>query len=77
MQKKEQAVLFSGRHLIDMDTSNILELEIKTIIKIHAGLEKRREATTDSLTVEIKELRSNQAKIKNAILRCSQTWRLG
>lgn len=76
MQKKEQAVLFSGRHLIDMDTSNILELEIKTIIKIHAGLEKRREATTDSLTVEIKELRSNQAKIKNAILRCSQTWRL-
>jgi len=50
-----------------MDISNRSELELKTIIKIRAGFEKSMEDNRESLTVEIKELKYNQAKIKNAI----------
>lgn len=42
--------------------------ELKTkIIRILAGLEKSTEYIRESLTTEIKDLKTNQAKIKNAI----------
>jgi len=37
-----------------------------TILRILAGLEKSIEDTRDSLTTEIKDLKTSQAKIKNA-----------
>ena len=37
------------------------------IIKITAGLEKEHRRTRESLTAEIKELKSSQANVKNAI----------
>jgi len=47
------------------------------IIKIVAGLEKSTEDTRESFSGEIKELKSNQVKIKKAILmRWNQKWRL-
>ena len=50
-----------------MDT-NKPELEFKImIIKILAGLVKSIEDTRESLSGEIKELKSNQVKIKKAI----------
>ena len=45
------------------------------IIKIPAGLEKTIEDTREFLTVETKELKSNQVKIKTS-LRCNKKWRL-
>ena len=43
-------------------------LEFKTIIiQVLAEFEKNIKDTTESLTVEIKELKSSQAKIKNAV----------
>ena len=49
----------------DMDISKMSELELSiTIIKLLAGLEKSIKDTIESLSVEIK---SNQAKIKNAL----------
>ena len=50
-----------------MDISEVSKVEFKMIMKILAGLEKSIEDTRESLTIEIKELKSNQAKIKNAI----------
>ena len=51
-----------------MDISNMSELEFRvTIIKILVGLEKSIEDTRESLATEIKDLKSNQAKIKHAI----------
>ena len=42
--------------------------ECKTaIIRILAGLEKTIDATREPLTTEIKDLKTSQAKIKNAI----------
>ena len=47
-----------------MDVSKMSELEFRvTIIEILAGLEKSREDTRESLSEEIKELKSNQGKI--------------
>ena len=47
------------------------EPEFKTtIIRTPAGLKKSIEATRESLTAEIKDLKTSQAKIKNAIPRC-------
>ena len=44
------------------------ELEFKTmIIRIVAGLEKSTKDTRESLAVEIKELKPNQANIKNTM----------
>ena len=44
------------------------DTEFKTTIKrILAGLEKSIEDTRESLATEIKDLKSNQAKIKHAI----------
>ena len=56
-----------------MNISKMSELEFKmTIIKLLAGLEKSSEDTRESLTVEIKELKPSQGKIKNAIETQSQ-----
>ena len=67
-QKKEEEVELTARDLINTNTSKMSELKSKTtIIRILAGLEKSIEDTRESLTTEIKELKSSQAKIKNAI----------
>jgi len=51
-----------------MDISKMLELEFRImIIKIIARLEKSIEDTRESLSGEIKELKSNQVEIKKAI----------
>ena len=48
------------------------ELEFRTmIIRILAGVDKSIEDTRESLYVEIKEIKSSQAKIKNAITECN------
>jgi len=53
------------------------ELDFRmTIIKILAGLEKSIEDTRESLSGEMKELKSNQVKIKRLLMRCNQKWRL-
>ena len=66
-QKKEQEEM-KARDLIMTDTSKISELEFKIIIiSILVALEKSIEYTRESLTSEIKELKSSQAKIKNPI----------
>ena len=58
-----------ARDLINTDTSKMSKLEFKTmIITILAGLEKSIEDNTESLSVEIKELKSSQGKIKNLII---------
>ena len=44
------------------------------IIRILAGVEKSIEDTRESLYVEIKEIKSSQAKIKNAITECNLKW---
>jgi len=60
-----------------MDISKMLELEFKrTIIKKLAGLEKCIEDTRESLTGEIKELKSNQVEIKGLFLRYNQKWKI-
>ena len=46
----------------------MLELEFRiTIIKILAGFEKSTEDTRESFSGEIKELKSNEVKIKKVI----------
>lgn len=78
LQKKEQEEVLTARDLIKIDTSNkkkkkidtskMSELKLKTMmIKILDGLEKSIEDTKKSLTIEIKELKSNQVEMKNAI----------
>ena len=42
------------------------EPEFRTIKKILVGLEESTEDTRESFTGEVKELKTNQAKIKNA-----------
>ena len=76
-QKKEQEVELTARDFINMDISKMSELEFKrTIIKILAGLGKSIKDTKESLTVEIKELKSSQAEISHATTeRCSPKWR--
>ena len=45
----------------------MLELEFKTVKRILSGLEESIEDTRESLTAEIKEIKTGQAEIKNAI----------
>ena len=67
-QKKEQEEM-TARDLINTDISKMSELEFRTtIIRILAGVEK----SIESLPVEIKEIKSNQDEIKNAIKMQSQ-----
>ena len=57
-----------ARDLIETDISTTPDPEFKTtIIRILAGLEKSTEDIRESLTVEIKDKKTSQAKIKNAI----------
>ena len=57
-----------ARNLIKTDISNMPDLEFKAIIiRILSRLDKSIEDTKGSLTAEIKELKINQAKMKNAI----------
>ena len=56
-----------ARGLINTDISKIYELGFKTIIRILAGLEESIKDTRESFTAKIKELKSSQAEIKNAI----------
>jgi len=66
-QKKEQEKV-TARDLIETDLNKMPEPEFKTtIIRILAGLDKSIEHTRESLTTEIKDLKTSQAKIKNAI----------
>ena len=58
-QRREQEAVLTVRDLISMDISKMVELDFKiTIIKILAGLEKSTEDTRESLSGEIKELKS-------------------
>ena len=67
-QKREQEAVLTARDLISMDISKMSELEFRiTIIKILAGLKKSIEDSRESLSGEIKELKSNQVEIKRAI----------
>ena len=64
--KKEHEVVLTARELINTDISKMSELEFKAmIIRIVAGLEDSTKDTVESLPIEIKELKSNQANIKN------------
>ena len=66
-QKKEQEKV-TARHLIETDISNMPHPEFKaTIIRTLTGHEKSTEVIRDTLTTEIKKLKTNQAKMKNAI----------
>ena len=66
-QKKEQEEVTVGE-LIKIDISNMLETEFKTtIIRILAELEKSIKETRDTLITEIKDLKTNQATIKNPV----------
>jgi len=59
-----------------MDINKMSEVEFRiTIIKILAGLEKSTEDTRESLSGEIKELKSNQVE-KRLLKRCNKKWRL-
>ena len=65
-QKKQEEVM--ARDLLKTNISNMPELEFKTtIIRILAELEKNIEDIREALTAEIKELKTSQAEIKNAI----------
>jgi len=67
-QKKEQEAVTTARDLINKDISKMSELEFRmTILKILAGLEKSMEGIRETLSGEIKELKSNQVEIKKAI----------
>ena len=67
-QKKKQGVVLTARDLINMDISKMCELQFKTaIIEILAGFEKSMEDTRESLPIEIKQLKSSQAEIKNTV----------
>ena len=65
-QKREQEEV-TAKDLTNTDISKMFEQELKTtIIKILAGFEKNIEDTRESFIVEIKELNTSQAEIKNA-----------
>lgn len=64
-QTKEPEVLLSATDLINMDISKMSGLEFRiTTIKLLSVLEKSIKDPRESLSAEIK---SNQAKIKNAL----------
>ena len=66
-QKKEQEEVMAG-DLIKTHISNMSDPEFKaTTIRILAGLDKSMEDIRETLTAEIKELKNNQANMKNAV----------
>ena len=73
-RKKEQEVEVTARVLVHTDISKMSELQFKIIIRILAGLENSIEDIRESFPAEIKELKSSQAEIKNAITEM-QSWR--
>ena len=63
-QKKEKMV--TARDLIKTNIGNMPDPEFKAkIIRILAGLEKSIENIMETLTAEIKELKTNQAEVKD------------
>lgn len=50
-----------------IETGNVPDPEFKIIIRILVGLEKNIEDTRESLTTEVKDLKTSQAEIKNVI----------
>jgi len=65
-QKKDQEET-TARELLKTGISNISEQELRTTVIILAGLERSIEDTRETLTTEIKDLKTSQAEIKNAI----------
>ena len=54
--------------MLKTDISNIYEQEFRTtVIRLLTGLEKSIEDTRDTLAAEIKDLRTSQDELKNAI----------
>ena len=53
-----------ARDLINTDKSKMSELKFKTVIRLLTRLEKGKEDTIHSFIIDIKELKSSQAKIK-------------
>ena len=61
--------------VINTDTCKMSELEFKsTTIRLLAGVANSTEDTRGTLSAEIKELKTSQAKIKTPIPRCNQEW---
>lgn len=59
--KKDQEAVLTTRDLISTDKSRILEIDFRIMItKKLAGLGKSMEDTRESLSREMKELKSNQ-----------------
>ena len=72
LQKREQEAVLTARDIISMNISKTLELEFRImIVRILVGLEKNIEDPRESLSGEIKELKSNQDKIKRLLMRCN------
>ena len=66
--KEQHEAVLTIRDQINMHVSKMSELEFRvTIIKIQAGLEKSIEYAREILAREVKELNSNQFKIKVSI----------
>jgi len=60
-QQKQQEAVPTARDLINTDISNMSDLEFRImILNILAGLEKSMEDIKETLSGEIKELKSNQ-----------------
>nr|XP_054368908.1 uncharacterized protein C1orf50 homolog isoform X2 [Mirounga angustirostris] len=67
-QQKEQEAVPTAMDLLNTDINTMLEVEFRMmILKILAGLEKSMEVIKETLSGEIKELKSNQVEIKKAI----------
>ena len=65
-RKKQEKVIARG--LIETDESNIPDPEFKsTIIRILAGLAKSIKDTRESLAIEIKDIKTSLAEMKNTI----------
>ena len=59
-----------ARYLMEKDISNMPDPEFKaTIIRILTVLEKSIEDSWKSLTTKTEELKTNQAKVKNGIMK--------
>ena len=64
---KERSRRNHSQDSLKRDVSNISEAFRTTVIKILAGLERSIENTRETLPAEIKDLKTSQAEIKNAI----------
>ena len=73
-QKKDREDI-TARDLLKIDISNISEQEFRSIvIRLLAGFEKSIEDTRETLPAEIKDLKTSQAKIKNAVTEMQTYW---